>query len=143
MFSLGAPPPLGHEWAVILEDDGLPVKGFREQAGLALAAAPDPVVSFYLGRRRPPQFQVPIANALHRADEADACWIRWVEGLHGVASAMRTDLVDGFLARRDPQLPIDQAMGRWACGEGLQISYSTPSLVDHADAPTLVQAPAD
>jgi len=131
----------GQGWTLILEDDAIPVHGFREQLSLALAAAPDPVASMYLGRRMPPQFQARIGAAVQLAERQSACWIRSVEGLHAVALCMKTDLVEDFLARRHPQLPIDQAVGRWARGRGLQISYSVPSIVQHADPPTLVSHP--
>jgi len=49
-------------WAAVLEDDAQPVPGFLTQAAQALTAAPEPVVSLYLGRTR-----LPDLGALHNA----------------------------------------------------------------------------
>ena len=48
---------LKDEWSVILEDDAQPVQDFPDQLTQALTVAPTPIVSLYLGRRRPPHFQ--------------------------------------------------------------------------------------
>ncbi len=62
-------------WALVLEDDALPVDRFRAQAAAALGAAPTPIVSLYLGTSRPASWQYSIRQAVTRADRVDACWI--------------------------------------------------------------------
>ncbi|MUM06208.1 hypothetical protein B5P44_15635 [Mycobacterium sp. CBMA 213] len=131
---------LNHEWTVVLEDDALPVAGFRDQLSQALGAEPASVVSLYLGQQRPPQHQVMIANALAEAEACQAHWITSTYLLHAVAVAIKTELVPDMLANL-PALPIDEAIGDWARSRGHQIAYSVPSLVDHADLPTLVNHP--
>lgn len=129
------------EWALTIEDDALPVPGFLEQAERALAIAPAPIVSLYLGRSRPPGiWQRRIAEALDEADRIDAHWIDAPHLLHAVAVAMRTDLRDDWLDwAPTSQLPIDERLSQWARLRGHRVAYSVPSLVNHLDGPTLIQ----
>jgi len=118
------------EWKVVLEDDALPVKGFRNQLTAVLKAAPTPIVSLYLGRGRPPHWQPSIARVI--ADpRTDPNFLVGTELLHHVAVAMKADLVSDMLAKRDRTLPIDESIGEWARRAGHAISYSRPSIVDH------------
>jgi hypothetical protein len=132
---------LGGEFVCVLEDDALPVDGFREQLAMVLAVTPAPIVSLYLGRRRPPQYQGRIRDALDRADESGADFIVAQDCLHAVGLVMRPDLVADFLANRRPGLPIDQAIGHWAKRRGHTIAHTVPSVVDHRDEPTLIAHP--
>jgi hypothetical protein len=38
-------------------------------------------------------------------------------------------------------LPIDENIGQWSRRQGWPIAYTVPSLVDHADGPTLITHP--
>lgn len=128
------------EWAVVLEDDAQPVARFLEQVDLALAAAPADVVSFYLGRGRPARWQYVIPGALNQADQCHAHWITTDHMLHAVAVAMRTRLREDWLSwAQSSVLPIDQRLGAWCRARGHTIAYTIPSLVEHADLPTLVR----
>jgi hypothetical protein len=126
------------EWLVVLEDDAQPVEGFTEQLSAALAVAPSPVVSLYLGRSRPASAQRQIRTLLDR--NVTACWIHAHKMLHGVAIAIRTELVDDLLdtISRSPYVfqPIDSAIGMWAA-RITPVAYCWPSLVDHADIDTV------
>lgn len=123
------------DWSVVLEDDAQPIDSFRHQIHSVLAAAPTPIASLYLGTSRPPQYQRRIKRALAQ----DTHWIIADELLHHVAVAIRTELVGKMLqsVECDP-LPADYRIGRWAREAGHQISYSNPSLVEHADWPTVI-----
>lgn len=123
------------DWIVVLEDDAIPVPDFRAQLAQALTAAPTPVVSLYLGRKRPPQWQQRVSAALRRTFADDACWITANHMLHAVAIAVRADLVPSLLAHRT-RLPWDEHFTTWAQRHG--VSYTVPSLVDHADTGTLI-----
>lgn len=132
----------GSSWSVILEDDACPVIGFTEQLTAVLSCAPSPLVSLYLGRSRPPHAQIPIARVI----AADHHYLMCDELLHHVAVAVRTELIGGILdhlaasaAYQAGQLPIDEAVGQAARERGHPISYSQPSLVDHAQIPTLIE----
>ena len=130
----------GATWSVVLEDDAVPVDGFREQLAQALAVAPAPIVSAYLGRQRPPQHQPRIASATEQADAQGASFILADHVLHAVALAIRTELVADMLANLRV-MPIDQAIGVWARKRHHRVAYTWPSLVDHADTPTLINHP--
>lgn len=125
------------EWVVVLEDDAVPVRGFKRHLKTMLPFAPSGIVSLYLGRQRPPQYQEGIAAAVTEANETDASWIVATRMLHGVGYAIRASLVDSLL-KFDSRLPIDEHISAWAQLHGHLTSYTWPSLVDHADMPTIV-----
>lgn len=127
-------------WALVLEDDALPVAGFIQQAEQALAAAPEPVVSLYLGQGKPRAWQQQIIpGALANADAHQAHWVTTGHVLHAVAVAMRTELREDWLtwAPRSTR-PIDQRLSEWCRHRDHKVAYAVPSLVDHADGPTLI-----
>lgn len=132
-----------HDWAVVLEDDAAPVAGFRDQLTAALAVAPAPIVSLYLGTSRPPSWQNRVREATTRADKAEACYITAPRLLHAVGVAIRTDSIADMLEHLDriPALPIDQAISNWAKRRNHPVAYTWPSLADHTDGPTLVRHP--
>lgn len=131
----------GAYWTVVLEDDAVPVPFFRTQLAKALAVAPAGIVSLYLGRSRPPQWQKRIERATYGAIAQDANFILHNRLLHCVGVAIKSRLVAQMLetvslnACRD--LPIDEAITAWARAHRYGVAYTWPSLVDHADGPTL------
>lgn len=128
------------EFALVLEDDALPVAGFLEQAEKALAAAPEPVVSLYLGTSRPRRWQERIPAALAIADRTNAHWATAPHAIHAVAIAIHTDMREDWLDfASDNALPIDERVSAWCVARRLKVAYSLPSLCDHADGPTLIQ----
>lgn len=88
------------EWAVVLEDDAVPVPNFRDQLTQALNVAPAPYVSLYLGQGFPRQWQHAIRRTLTNTTPS-TCWI--------------------------------------TCGYRHHTAYTLPSLVDHADGPSVHQ----
>jgi hypothetical protein len=126
------------DWSVVLEDDAVPVDGFREQLADALAVAPAPIVSLYLGRGYIEDNR--IGEILTRADVLGANWIV-TQGriLHAVGLAVRKDLLPALVANlpRD-ECPIDRSLSMWARRDGHRVAYSWPSLVEHADGASLV-----
>lgn len=128
------------EWAGVLEDDAQPVPGFTQQAEQAIAAAPEPVVSLYLGRTRPVRWQDRISRALVRIDDRDPHWLTTTHVLHAVTVVLHADLREDWLDfAADNTLPPDERMTAWCIARGHQVAYTWPSLVDHADGPTLVE----
>lgn len=123
-------------WAVVLEDDAVPVDGFRGQLSAALEVAPHPVVSLYIGRMRPPQYQRHVALAVDKATAVDANWIVGRRMLHAVGYAIRMNLLASLLDF-DSVLPADEHLSAW-CD---RVAYCWPSLVDHADLPTVATHP--
>lgn len=128
---------LGEPWSVVLEDDSVPVEGFRDQLGCALADAPTDVVSLYLGRLRPPQFQRAIGAAVAAADGCGADWIVSDRMYHGVGYAIRTELVESLMSF-ELSVPVDERISAWAMAGGRDVGYCWPSLVDHADWPSVI-----
>lgn len=128
-------------WTVVLEDDAMPVAGFRQQLTAALDHAPTSIVSLYLGRSRPPQWQARVERATYRANHGEAHWITHNRLLHAVGVAIKTRLVPDMLACTTSVtcrgLPIDEAISAWARASGYRVGYTWPSLVDHADGPTV------
>lgn len=124
-------------FSVVLEDDAVPVAGFREQLAQALPMSPSPIVSLYLGRLRPPWAQDGIAAATEAADIENADWIVGTHLLHGVGYAIRTELLPSLLAFQS-RWPVDQHISLWAQQYGHTIAYAWPSLVDHSDTPTVI-----
>lgn len=132
-------------WVCVLEDDAAPVDGFGEQLAAALAAAPSPVVSLYLGRSRPPGWtQRQVHSAVDAAAKVGACWVMADRMLHAVAICLRADLVRDMLVHTRhvrKLVPADQRFDRWLRLRKLRVAYSMPSLVDHHDGPTLIDHP--
>ncbi|QGH79237.1 glycosyltransferase [Mycobacterium phage Flathead] len=120
-------------WLVVLEDDAIPCNNFRDQLHAALTAAPTPVVSLYLGRERPREYQQRIA----KATDTTAHWLTCRRLLHAVGTAIHTDLVPHMLNNLPNGKPIDEAITTWARHQSHTIAYTWPSLVDHADEPSL------
>jgi hypothetical protein len=127
------------DWLITLEDDAQPVDGFHERLEQVLAATPAPVISFYLGRKRPPLVQYMIEPATKRADNHDASFIVSRHLLHAVGLAIRSDLVEDMLAKLDQILPIDEAIDAWVNKHRYRVGYTWPSIVDHADGETLLK----
>lgn len=131
----------GAYWTVVLEDDALPVPFFRDQLSDALAKSPASIVSLYLGRSRPPQWQKRIERATYAAKAHDASFILHTRLLHCVGVAIKSRLVTDMLAVTGTAacrgLPMDEAISAWARAHHYGVAYTWPSLVDHADGPTL------
>lgn len=126
-------------WLVVLEDDAQPVDDFRDQLSQALSVAPAPYVSLYLGKGFPRHWQQRIGETIEAATPT-TCWATtsgWM--LHAVGVAVRADLVPAMLTHLDRALgvPVDQAIGQHARNTNQRVAYTLPSLVDHADIPTI------
>ena len=130
-----------HAWIAVVEDDAVPVDDITTQTQQALAVAPEPVVSMYLGQGRPVRFQERITRAMHRIEERDPHWLTATHMLHAVAVAVHTDLVEDWLDwAHESTLPIDERMTAWCLGRGHRVAYAWPSLFDHQDGPALIPA---
>ena len=121
-------------WVVFLEDDAKPCEFFREQLHQVLSAATPPIVSLYLGRGSPDQWQLPIAAVIG----AEACFIRSDTLLSTVGYAVRSNLLASMIDHIPRistlrQLELPEAITNWAKKRGYPISYSRPSIVDHLD----------
>ncbi|HFK5639103.1 TPA: hypothetical protein ACG0AF_002447 [Enterobacter hormaechei subsp. steigerwaltii] len=123
---------------IIIEEDALPVDGFRDKAQEWLARFPDDMLSFYLGTGRPPQYQMQIAERLIVADKTQADYITLPRLIHGVCYSVPSQHIERVLSRWDSSKPADYAVGdAW----GGSVVYPCYSLVDHADGEPVERHP--
>lgn len=133
------------DWSVVLEDDAEPISDFNNQLEQVLTAAPTDVVSLYLGSARPVWFQPQgqpsarklqpiLRDAVAKAEVQGASFITAPQLFHGVAVAIRTELVPAMLdLTADSTRPIDYRISDWCENEHIRVSYPSPSLCDHLD----------
>jgi hypothetical protein len=132
------------DWAISLEDDAVPIPEFRQQAQAALEHTTAAVISFYFGKHRIAVWEKRKQIAISRATEHDANWFTARTLLHAVAVAVRTDVLSDLLAygtQFPGTFPNDEVISHWANATGNTVAYTWPSLVDHADQPTLFVHP--
>jgi len=120
-------------WVVFVEDDVALVRGFIGQVRRALAVAPSELVSFYLGRGRPPHWQLPIAKAITTLPGPDVCWLSAPELFSAQCYAMPVHRARGLARTHRRSMPCDEHISRWARNRRLRVCYSWPSLVDHRE----------
>lgn len=121
----------------VLEDDALAPRDFKERAAEWGQRFPTDLVSGYLGRRRPPQYQGQIRTKLSAADARGLDWITLPTLVHGVCYSLPARASGGVL-RGLPGGAVDFAIGAaW----GRPPIYTVPSLVDHADGPSVEKHP--
>lgn len=125
-----------NSWVIVLEDDAVPVENFRHVAARALRSAMSPVIGFYLGTGNHPVVQANVSRAV----ESDDAWISADYLLNGVAYAVRSwyvwELIEAISDRDEEELPL--RITRWLQANGLFAHYTNPSLVDHADIPSII-----
>jgi hypothetical protein len=131
------------EWGIVLEDDAVPVDDFRQQVQAALDAAPQEVVSLYLGRQRPADWVDRVGQAVEAASISDVSWIIGDTMLHAVGIALRgRELIQSMLHATVPwRQPMDEAVTMWCRYYGHVVAFTWPSLVDHADQETVFVHP--
>ncbi|HCJ7415743.1 TPA: hypothetical protein NVL77_000828 [Enterobacter hormaechei subsp. xiangfangensis] len=123
---------------IIIEEDALPVDGFRYKAQDWLARFPDDMLSFYLGTGRPPQYQKEIAGMLVESDRVNADYLVLSKLIHGVCYSPPQGRLARMLNAWNKTLAADYAVGE---AFGGRVIYPCYSLVDHADLPTVERHP--
>lgn len=138
-------PTPGHlealEWAngerlLTLEDDALPVPGFRDKVDDWVARFPDDLCSLYLGTGyRSRHILAPIehqwSNNLDHITHKDL--------LHAVCYTIPGWATNIIHARVDRRKPIDFAIGdAWRALTSRSVIYPKASLVDHDTMPSIV-----
>lgn len=123
------------DWICVIEDDAILCTDFIRLSEKALANAPTPVVSFYLGSNYPTNLAPRAVEVQRHAEDNKQDWLQLNTLNHAVCVAIRESHVDDMLryVTDRPKLDIDAAMSEWAQVRGIKVSYPTVSLVDHLD----------
>ena len=124
--------------AIIMEDDAIPVVGFKEKALAAINANPLNVLSLYLGTSRPKNYQVRVDGLLKNHPNDD--FITLDKLIHGVCYTMHGHLFRKVGASMDIKRPADFAVSEVFINP--EVIYTVKSLVQHADGPS-VESHAD
>jgi hypothetical protein len=129
----------GCYWAVVLEDDAIPVADFCGEARRCLDHAPSPLVSLYNGSGYPQQYQRQFAEAA----ATDACWILHGYLRHAVGYCVEMSilgyLIDGIRSLVERGWAPDDAISSWSRSRGFSVAYANPSLVQHRDGPSVIK----
>lgn len=128
------------DWHVLLQDDAVLCPDFAAGFSEALRHVPGPaVVSPYLGKGRlvPGRW----AGLAEKADERGATWIRTQKLMWGVCIAIPTLLIPDMIRHADTRanVPDDMRVAGWAEKSGTDVWYTWPSLIDHAQVPSLTK----
>lgn len=121
---------------IVIEDDALPCKDFPEAAAEQIGRYPHDLVSFYLGKIRPPQHQTRAQARIEAAERHGEPFIKMRTLMHGVGYALPCGAIANLMPLLESSgLAIDERIGRaWRATQHRQIIYPIPSLVDHDDS---------
>jgi hypothetical protein len=127
----------GH--AVIVQDDALPVAGFLEHATRAASERPADMIGLYVGRQRPKRAAA--QRAVRQADRTGASWLTAPGLWWGVATIVPCAAIPALLDAADAMHSnYDIRLGRaWLATQRRPVTYTWPSLVDHADSPSVIE----
>ena len=127
----------GATHAVVLQDDAIPVEGFREHAQRAATDRPNSMISLYIGTHRPRASEV--VTAIVEADRQGASWLSADTLMWGVGVIVPVTRIPEMLeAVEGCTYPYDQRLGTWPKDLGEEVYYTWPSLVDHMDQKSTV-----
>ena len=127
----------GATHAVVLQDDAIPVEGFREHAQRAATDRPNSMISLYIGTHRPRASEV--VTAIVEADRQGASWLSADTLMWGVGVIVPVARIPEMLeAVEGCTYPYDQRLGTWPKDLGEEVYYTWPSLVDHMDQKSTV-----
>lgn len=133
---LGAQSGASH--VLCIEDDAVPVPNLLAEAAKAIEARPNACISLYVGTGRPRQ--IGVRQAIERADALDLSWLSADSLCWGVAFIMPAQDIDPMLGwAKTSRLPTDQRIGAWYRSQQRPVYYTWPSLVDHADIPSVIK----
>lgn len=128
----------GKTHAVILQDDAVPIDDFRAHALRAAQERPHNLISLYTGTHRPREEEV--KEAVRIADAMESSWLVADTLMWGVGVIVPVDLIEEILDTiKWSKLPYDQRVGLWAELKQKEVCYTWPSLIDHADEPTVIK----
>lgn len=128
------------EWCVVLEDDAVPVVGFRRELHRALIKSDSSLVGLYVGTGNPDgATQRAIIPAVSAARSSDAAWIESDWFISTVGYAIRSEWLSGLVSALSTMGgPVDNRISEWSQQVGLKTWYCQPSLVDHDDQSSMI-----
>jgi len=126
---------------LVIQDDVLPCRDLLAGVKVALEHVPDAPLCLYVGRRRPHAHAV--SRACAQADRLRAAFITMHTLNWGPGIAVPTAAIDEMVAYSDKLTEIknyDRRLSRyWEKAAQIRVWYTWPSLLDHADGPSLVK----
>lgn len=123
---------------IVMEDDAIPVSNFKKYAQEWIDRFPDKIISFYLGRGRPPQYQSLIKSKIDKAIIEGMDYITLQNLIHGVSYYIPSSLTKNILRGWDNALPADFAIGK---AYARNVIYPVYSLVEHSDIQSVEKHP--
>lgn len=128
----------GASHVLCIEDDAVPVPNLLEETRKAVEVRPNACISLYVGTGRPRQ--IGVRNAIRRAEALCLDWLSADSLCWGVAFIMPTSDISNMLEwAKGSRLPTDQRIGAWYRSQQRPVFYTWPSLVDHADIPSVIK----
>lgn len=137
--------PSNSGYAVVLEDDALPVDGFLDQLGMVLDAAPTDYVGLYLGTGYPVQWQHILRKEVNPFG-ADPNFLVLPEVLNMVGYAVSYPLIErlaDYLQTGAAYMGPDRSATRYVRDLDLPVAYTRPSIINHRDGEPAVKSRFD
>lgn len=124
------------DWHLVIQDDAILTPYFYENIEKALTMLSEKsLISLYTGQCRPLGSRV--KEAVNKADQAQACWLKHYMLCWGVAILLPSShiepLLDFVKEDRYKDTPYDVRIGIFYQRNRLPIYYTNPSLVNHDD----------
>jgi len=121
---------VGAEYTLVLQDDAIVCKDFRERAEALLQE--DKIYSLFAGHL--------LASRIKHALNKGVDFVESGMIFNEVALCMRTEHIEAMVAFCDErQATTDQEITKWARLRHMKIRYPIPSLVDHRDGDSIFQ----
>lgn len=123
---------------LVIQDDAVPIDGLIEHCERAVKERPDDMIGLYVGQVRPKRARV--LSAVQKADRLGASWLVCDELFWGVATILPCAAICALLAFcENVAQPYDERLGKaWCAVTERDVVYTWPSLVSHADGPSVI-----
>lgn len=115
---------------IIIEDDAIPCKNFKAESQRWISRFSTKIISFYLGKGRPPQYQHFIKKSINNSIKSRLDYIEIDNLIHGVGYYLPSSLTKQIQANWNYSMPADFAVGR---AYGKKVVYPIRSLLEHSD----------
>ncbi len=124
------------DFHLVIQDDAVISGNFYVNVLAALDSIPsESLISFYTGKVKPAVRQTGLAVAA--AQVSKSSWLKGQTLFWGVAIAVPTKYIEAIVAQKSTHL-YDRRVGEFFYKRYLPVWYTNPSIVDHAQEPSLV-----